>query len=72
MRVGLYLAGTLGVVLWIAARFDAMAGRQGSPDLGELAVKSLKSLNEAPDSRGQIEGAFPPHPNPLPRGERES
>jgi hypothetical protein len=50
-RVGLYLAGTATIVLWVAARFDTLAGRMGSPALGEAAIKSLNALTgSSPDS----------------------
>jgi hypothetical protein len=45
-RAGLYLAATSLTILWIAARFDRLAGRMGSANIGQKIRKSWQSLNE--------------------------
>jgi len=50
-RVGLYLAAATAIVLWLAARFDTLAGRMGDVDIGAMARKSLNSLTgSSPDA----------------------
>jgi hypothetical protein len=46
VRASLYIVATVITILWIAARFDRLAGRMGSVNITRKALDSLKSLNE--------------------------
>jgi hypothetical protein len=45
LRVGLYLAATAALILWIASKFDRLAGRMGSWSISQRVLKSLEELN---------------------------
>lgn len=46
LRVGLYVAATIAIIIWLAARFDRQAGRMGSWSAGQELVRSVKTLLE--------------------------
>jgi len=47
-RAGLYIAAAVSIVLWIAARFDRLAGRMGSFSLTKAAKDAIIAMNEVP------------------------
>jgi hypothetical protein len=45
-RVGLYVAGSVVLALWIGANFDRLAGRMGGRSIGNIAKTAFDSLTK--------------------------